>query len=181
MEGYIGEIRMFGANFAPRAWALCQGQLLSISQNPSLFSIIGTMYGGDGVTTFGLPDLRGRSAIGSGQGPGLNNIMQGQKLGTQSNTLNETQLPSHTHGATSVANASTADGESTEPSGNLWAGGGAASKVYNAPTTPTAPMAGNAVTTTVANTGGGQPVNNRAPETAVNYIICLQGIFPSRN
>ena len=181
MEGTIGEIRMFGGNFAPRNLALCEGQLLSTSSFSSLFAILGTIYGGDGRTTFGLPDMRGRAAVGVGQGPGLQNITQGQKVGVETVTLTEAQMPSHTHTATSVANASSAAGAAAKPAGNLWAGGSAATTIYNAPGAGTAAMAGDAVTTSNANTGGGQPIDNRSPEIAVQFIICLEGLFPSRS
>lgn len=138
-EGMIGEIRMFGGNFAPRNWAKCEGQLLPISNNQALFSILGTTYGGDGRTTFGLPDMRGRVAMGPGTGPGLANIRLGQKTGSQQTTLKKTKMEVHKHQASKNA---------------------AASKL--------------AVTTASS-------VSTAQPAVAVNFIICTQGIFPSRN
>ena len=170
--GYIGEIRMFAGNFAPRDWALCDGQLLPISQHSALFSILGTMYGGDGRTTFALPDLRGRVAIHPGQGPGLSYYNQGAIGGSETNTLTTNQLPSHNHSV----NAVTATGNQTSPTGNLVADSGLFDNEYsnaNADTTLKSTMIGN--------TGGGQPVNNIQPYGTVNYIICLQGVYPSRS
>ncbi|WP_342448689.1 tail fiber protein [Tamlana crocina] len=171
-EGFIGEIRMFAGNFAPRSWALCDGQLLAISQYQALFSILGTTYGGDGRTTFALPDLRGRVAIHPGSGPGLSTYRQGSKGGTETNTLTVSQMPPHSH----TVNAVVEDGNQSVPTGNLPAGTKALDKEYSdaaANTTMNSTMIGNS--------GGGQPVNNIQPYGTVNYIICLQGIFPSRN
>lgn len=171
-EGFIGEIRMFAGNFAPRSWALCDGQLLPIAQNQALFSILGTTYGGDGRTTFALPDLRGRVAIHPGNGPGLSNYVQGSKGGTETNTLTIAQMPSHSHAVNAVAE----DGNQSVPSGNLPAG----TKVLDKEYSDAAPNA-NMGAGMIGNSGGGQPVNNVQPYGTVNYIICLQGIFPSRN
>lgn len=138
-EGMIGEIRMFGGNFAPRNWAKCEGQLLPINSYQALFSILGTTYGGDGRTTFGLPDLRGRVAMGPGTGPGLSNIRLGQQTGSQQATLKKTKMQMHTHKVSKDA----------------------------APTK---------LSVTTAST-----VSTAQPAVAVNFIICTQGIFPSRN
>jgi len=168
MEGFIGEIIMFGGNFAPRFWAFCNGQLLAIAQNQALFSILGTTYGGDGRTTFGLPDLRGRAAMHTGQGPGLTSRQLGQRGGTEANTLTVSQIPSHTH----QLNAKE-EGNSDNPSGGFIAGSGANSFGTSAD----AVMAANAVQPV----GNNAPINNMQPYECVSYIICLQGIFPSRN
>ncbi len=171
-EGFIGEIRMFAGNFAPRSWAFCDGQLLPINQNQALFSILGTTYGGDGRTTFALPDLRGRVAIHPGSGPGLSAYQQGSKGGTEANILTVSQMPAHSH----TVNAVVEDGNQSVPTGNLPAGTKVLDKEYSdaeANTTMNGTMIGNS--------GGGQPVNNIQPYGTVNYIICLQGIFPSRN
>lgn len=176
-EPFIGQIIMFGGNFAPRGWALCNGQLLPIAQNTALFSILGTTYGGDGRTTFGLPDLRGRVAMHAGHGPGLSDRRLGSKGGTETNTLNETQIPSHTHAATAhcvdgVGNANTA-------AGNLWAAdAGNQSATYNNGN-ESGDMKNDAIS--VAPSGGGQSVNNIQPFQVTNYIIALQGLFPSRS
>ncbi|REE80356.1 microcystin-dependent protein [Lutibacter oceani] len=183
----LGSVIMFAGNFAPRGWAFCDGQLLAISQNTALFSILGTTYGGDGRTTFALPDLRGRAPIGSRTGPGLSPINLGQKSGTETNTLNTTQLPSHTHIAQGTTKVSNADGTTNNPDGKVLAVGKAVADrttSYNANIygdTANANMASNNVTVTVGSTGGNLPINNRPPFLAVNYIIALQGIFPSRN
>lgn len=177
----IGEIRMFGGNFAPRTWALCQGQLLPISQNSALFSILGTTYGGDGRTTFALPDLRGRCAIGQGNGPGLSDRRLGAKGGTETNTLNTTQLPAHTHSASGTVElqAKNGAGDESNPGGGFLAT--ANSDMFSDGTGLNATMGSNPVNVTVGNTGNNQPVNNMQPYLAVNYIICLQGVYPSRS
>ena len=171
MEGYIGQVILFAGNFAPRTWAFCDGQLLAINQNQALFSIIGTIYGGDGRTTFALPDLRGRVAIGPRNGPGLSDYRQGARGGLETVTLNQTQIPSHTHPAA----LATASGPADDPqaAGRYLASGRV--DVYSQ--TPGGPsLAG----LTVGNTGGNQSHENRMPYLALNYVICLQGIFPSR-
>ncbi|MDF3002923.1 MAG: microcystin-dependent protein [Bacillota bacterium] len=175
-EEYIGEISMFAGNFAPRGWAFCQGQLLSIQQNTALFSILGTTYGGDGVTTFALPDLRGRSPIGTGQGPGMNLYDLGQTGGTETATALTTQMLAHSH----ALNASTEAGTTNTPGTGTYLGKAV---------TPDRQEV-NLYTTTAPNTtigpasigiaGGSQPQSIRDPYLAINYIICLQGIFPSR-
>ena len=169
-EPFIGEIVMFGGNFAPRGWAFCDGQLLAISGNSALFSILGTTYGGDGRTTFGLPDLRGRIAMQQGNGPGLPSYSLGQKGGNYQHTLTTQQLPSHNHPLLNNAVEGTAN--QSEPDGNALAEG----QFYNAstPDVRTSP-------TSTGNTGGGQSFNIQNPFLSVNFIICIQGIFPSRN
>ncbi len=193
MEPFIGSITMFGGNFAPRGYAYCDGQLLSINQNQALFSILGTTYGGDGRTTFALPDLRGRTPIGQGHGPGLSNRPLGQRSGTEYNILTANQLPSHSHTADItplsftpfVAVASEEAGESS-PVGNFVGAQTAAGNTFFA-TTGTAgaklngTAAGLAGALQVANQGGSQHFNNIQPSEAVHYIIALVGIFPSRN
>ena len=172
MEEMIGVIKMFGGNFAPRGWALCDGQLLPISQNAALFSILGTTYGGDGRTTFALPDLRGRAPMHQGSGPGLTGRSLGEKGGSETNTLNANQMPSHGHSipmpAPIAQGATGADKISTASD----AGFVKASLKQTQTQT---------FTLHADNTGGSQPVNNMQPFLCVNYIICLQGIFPSRS
>jgi microcystin-dependent protein len=172
MTPFIGQIVIFGGNFAPRSWAFCNGQLLSIAQNTALFSILGTTYGGDGRTTFALPDLRGRVAIGQGHGPGLSQRSLGQEGGSETNTLTTNQIPSHNHGL--QIPVSDEDSNSDEPNGNVLAAG----QFYQ--TTPAANQNYGSVNGT-ANTGGNQSFNNIQPYLAVNYIIATQGVFPSRN
>lgn len=178
MEGYIGELRYFAGNFAPRSWAFCQGQLLAIAQNTALFSILGTTYGGDGRTTFALPDLRGRSAVTPGQGPGLPNVQLGQRGGVSSVTLSALNIPSHNHQIT--IKASSDQGTTPDPTGNYLSNAKFLDNDFVSPDpAPTlVDMAGGGVT---SNTGNSQPFDNRDPYLGLNAIICLQGIFPSRN
>jgi microcystin-dependent protein len=166
----IGEIRMFAGNFAPRGWALCNGQLLAVSSNDALFSLIGTIYGGDGRTTFGLPDLRGRTVVHAGNGPGLSQRNIGSSGGSASNTFSTAQLPSHNH-AISINSAE--EGTTEDPNGSFVAGTGTLSF------SPTSD--GTMASPTVGNTGNNQSVNNMQPYGVVNYIIALTGIYPSRN
>jgi microcystin-dependent protein len=175
-EPFIGEIVMFGGNFAPRGWALCDGQLLAINQNQALFSILGTTYGGDGRTTFGLPDLRGRFAMHKGTGPGLSSRRLGEKGGTETETLTTAQIPAHTH--TPTVNAFSSEGDSTTPDNNIWAKSGQGDPDYYTGEDNRI-MSADAVQ--IANAGGGQAHNNMPPFQAVNYIIALTGVFPSRN
>lgn len=227
MEVFLGTIMPIGFNFAPRGWAFCNGQLLSISQNSALFALLGTTYGGDGQTTFGLPDLRGRVIVGSQagqQGPGLQPIQPGEMAGTNnvtvlstgqtSFTLSVTNLPSHTHTAaldasgitattTLQASTGTAGGALVPAAGSYLTGtaaGPTSAAVYlPAATPPTSPVNLGGVSTTlggtggvtIGNTGSGQavvaPVSTQAlvpimqPYVGINYVIALQGIFPSRN
>jgi microcystin-dependent protein len=167
---FIGEMIWVPYNFAPRGWASCDGQLLPISQNTALFSLLGTTYGGDGITTFALPDMQGRVMINAGQGAGLSLYGQGQAGGESAHTLTQNEMPVHSH----VFQASTATGTVTTPSGNLYAAS-ASGKQYGQ--NPAATMSA----LSVAGTGGGQPHNNMMPYGTLNCIIALQGIFPARN
>jgi microcystin-dependent protein len=169
-EAYIGDIKIVAFNFAPRNWALCDGQLLPINQNQSLYSILGTTYGGDGRTTFALPDLRGRVPVHEGQGPGLSPRTLGSGGGSETNSLQIANLPAHSH-AVSIGSAE--EGTTEDPNGNFVAGNGTLSF------SPTSD--GTMALPTVSNTGSNQSVNNMQPYRTVNYIICLQGLFPSRN
>ena len=197
MEGVLGTIMAVGFNFAPRSWAFCDGQLLPISSNTALFSLLGTQFGGDGRTTFGLPDLRGRTIVGAGSGPGLSHVSVGQKGGTQvidytpvcnySFTLTEAQMPSHSHTAT--LHGETASATHANPQGRLLAL--PSTPVYAAPVpAENKVMAPESIT--VENTGGSQAVtgaatgnrlqfDNRGPYQGLHYVICLQGIYPSRS
>jgi len=171
MEPFIAQIMMFGGNFAPRGWAFCHGQLLPISQNTALFSLIGTTYGGDGRTTFGLPDLRGRAAVGMGNGNGLSNISWGQRGGAEAHTLNVNEMPNHNHGgAISVSNAAADD---DAPSAVTSLG---ASEIYHEGAPNTTLAQGS-----ISAQGGGQSFPIRNPFLGMNYVIALQGIFPSRS
>ncbi|MDA2917990.1 tail fiber protein [Desulfobacterota bacterium AH_259_B03_O07] len=168
-ECFIGEVRIFAGNFAPRNWALCDGQLLPINQNQALFSILGTTYGGDGRTNFGLPDLRGRVPTHAGNGPGLTPRTLGAKGGEEAQVLTVQEMPSHTH----TLNARNQRGNTNIPSGNVLA---RKRNFYS--TQPQNAILSNGA---IGTTGGGQAHNNMPPFQALNYIICPQGIFPSRN
>lgn len=186
-DPFIGEIRLFGCNFAPRGWEFCDGQLLPISSNSALFSLLGTIYGGDGRTTFALPDLRGRAAIGFGTGPGLTPRAQGQKLGAEGVALNVGQIPSHNHtlaGVTGNAtlNAVSDGGDDSDPAGNYLA---ALDDGYASAGTEVA-MNENSVSVnltggSVGDTGSGQAHDNMQPFLVGNYCIALVGIFPPRS
>jgi microcystin-dependent protein len=171
-EPFIGEIRCFGFNFAPQGWAMANGQLLPISQNTALFSLLGTQYGGNGVTTFALPDLRGRAMIGIGQGPGLSNVVQGEDGGAETTTLSTAQLPAHTHTVTPLG--STSDATQVSPAGGV--------PPTKARTTLYAPGPGTVAMAPVetSSAGSNQPVATRSPYLGMNCAIALFGIFPSR-
>lgn len=179
-EPWLGQIYLTGYNFAQRSFAFCAGQLLPIAQNSALFSLYGTQYGGDGRTTFGLPDLRGRCAIGLGNGPGLTPRTIGQKGGAETTTLNINHMPNHNHTASSTSTMMAFDGGSNETAaedGSLANGNN-----YNT-AAPDVNMHSNTVTTTttVNNNGGGQSFNNMQPFLVLNYECALQGAYPSRN
>lgn len=168
-QPYIGEIRMFAGNFAPAGWALCNGQLLAVSSNDALFSLIGTTYGGDGRTTFGLPEMRGRIAVHAGSSPGGSTYQLGARSGAERVTLTTPQLPSHSH----TPLGQSANG-SAAPTGGFWAAS-TTQNIYSdqAPALDMNPAA-------IANTGGGQPHENMMPCLGINFIIALFGIYPSR-
>lgn len=169
---YVGEIRMFAGSFAPAGWAFCNGQLMAISENDTLFTLIGTTYGGDGQSTFGLPDLQGRVPIHAGQGPGITqNYQLGEKAGVESVTLGIQQIPVHNHALV----ASAAAGSSSSPANNVLAASNTVS-MYKAGT-PNAPM--NAAM--IGTAGGSQPHDNFQPYLCVSFIISLFGVFPNQN
>ncbi|MEA2002925.1 MAG: tail fiber protein [Actinomycetota bacterium] len=169
-EPFVGEIRMFAGTFAPRGWALCDGQLLAISQNDALFSLFGTIYGGDGRTTFGLPELRGRLPIHFGSGPGLTSRSIGSKSGAETETISAATLTAHSH----TYQASTDIADESDPSANVLAQPAAASTYF--PGVPTVGLAGTAV----ESVGGSQSHANLMPFLCVNFIVALTGIYPSR-
>jgi microcystin-dependent protein len=171
MEAFIGSIMLFAGNFAPRGWAFCQGQIVAISSNTALFSLLGTTYGGDGRTTFALPDLRGRVPLGPGQGPGLSRYVEGQQGGQEAVPLTTQQIPSHTHVLVASGNTPT----TAAPAGALLPTG--SSRIYASDLGAPQQLAAQSVQPA----GGSQPHDNVQPYLAINYIICLQGIFPSRN
>jgi microcystin-dependent protein len=177
-QNFLGEIRMFGGNFAPRGWAFCHGQSLSIAQYDALYSLIGTTYGGDGQTTFNLPDLQSRIPVGQGQGPGLTPRVLGQTGGTEEVTLTVAAMPAHAH----LFNASTATASSPNVSGNIPATLDAPHQFYTVasqghPDPTPIQLAGS----TIQSAGNGMPHENLMPLLCVNYIIALEGIYPSRN
>lgn len=190
-DTFIGEIMIFAGNFCPRGYAETNGQLMSIAQNTALFSLLGTTYGGDGRTTFALPNLQGRSAVGDGQGTGLNPVLLGEAVGNESVTLTTAQLPPHSHSAnTSVAVATTlkssgGNGSTDTPVGkvlakqprtNIYADGPATANMDSS-----AAQSSASATTTVAPAGGGQAVATRSPGLGIKHCIALEGIYPSRN
>ena len=170
-EPFIGEIRIVGFGFPPRGWAQCNGQILPIAQNQALFSILGTTYGGNGTTTFALPNLQGRGALSSGQGPGLANYDLGQVGGQAAVSLLATQLPPHLH---QVMGNSTA-GTAPSPAGGVWAVSAQGDNMYS----PSGDARMNPGA--IAPAGNGQPHDNMQPSLAVMFIIALVGIYPSRN
>ena len=173
-EPYIGEIRPISFNYAPKGWALCAGQVLNIQQNAALFSLLGTQFGGNGQTTFGLPDLRGRVPVGTGQLPGGSFYPQGMVAGQEQVTLLPPQIPPHQH--TVAGNLKTTAGQDeTSPKGQLLGPG-----VLNQYSTGAANAQMAPTVTGTTNTMGGAPHENRAPFTVVNYVIALVGLFPSR-
>ena len=165
-EPFMGQIHAFSFDFPPRGWALCNGQLLPINQNQALFALLGTTYGGNGQTTFALPDLRGRMPIHQGQGSGLSSRVMGERSGSETVTLGGASIPTHTHGAQGATSSS-----STSPSGTVPATGGA----YGAPT-------GTQMhASTIQPAGGGQAHQNMPPFLTISWCVALQGIFPSRS
>lgn len=207
MEGTMSEIRGFGPTWTPRNWGSCQGQTLPISSNTALFSLIGTIYGGDGRTTFRLPDLRGRTPIGQGAGPGLSSRINGQQSGEEFHNLSLIEMPSHNHIAhfnpttggggsqTVTVNAVSDQGDTNDPSGAYWAApkniGPNAITSYKSSGTKVQ-MAADAVeisggtgsgsgTVTIDNNGSSQGHNNMQPYLVINWIMCMQGVYPSRS
>ncbi len=178
MEGTIATIMMFGGNFAPRNWAFCAGQLIPISQNTALFSLLGTNYGGDGRVTFGLPDLQGRVPIGAGDGPGLSSYVLGEVGGAETQTMTTAQMAAHTHtaGAVSIPLSTTAASLS-DANGHILATP-TADTYATAGTTPSVNYGG--FSATVGIQGGSQPFSIMQPYECVNFVICMFGVYPSR-
>ena len=174
---FLGEIKIVSFNFPPKGWALCNGQLMPINQNQALFSLLGTMYGGDGKSTFALPNLEGSAPIDFGQGPGTSDRVQGEMGGEPSVTLLQSELPSHGH----QLGASTATGASANPAGNVWAAGKVGRQAVNlyAPASGATPPTMSPFA--LAASGGNLPHNNMPPFLVVNFCIALQGVFPPRS
>jgi microcystin-dependent protein len=177
-DPFLGEIRMAGWNFAANGWALCNGQLLSIGQNSALFALLGTTYGGDGVTTFALPNLQGRVPIHQGNGAGLSPYPIGAASGTETVTLLPTQMPSHNH----LVGISNQTGSVSDPTNAILAQGNSGAGRDSVPVSDYVSTAatGTLAPTSIQPTGGSQPHSNIQPYLCVNFIIALQGIFPSR-
>ena len=176
-EPYLGEIRLFAGNFAPRYNALCNGQTMSIAQNSALFSLLGTYYGGNGTTTFNLPNLQGRLPLGQGQAPGLSNYTIGETIGTESVTLTTGQMPAHTH----LLLPQSGNATQNLPGGQYPSALQAPFKGFYV---KDANKTGNPISlnpNALQNVGGNQPHENRMPAMAISVIIALQGVFPSRN
>jgi len=209
-DPYLGEIRMAGFNFSPYGWAQCQGQLLPVNQNSALFALLGTVFGGDGQNTFGLPDMRGRAPVGQGQGPGLSPYDMGEKGGSETITQSTVNMPAHTHavqtnvnnnlGASTALQVVNADATSPEPIpggclGIANDGGGGSLNLYHSGkdnngnplprvslASQTVPLTGGvSVSGVVGVSGGSQPLGMLSPYLSVNFIIALQGIFPTRS
>ncbi|WGQ07538.1 tail fiber protein [Pedobacter gandavensis] len=188
MDEYLGMIKAFAGNFVPRGYLGCNGQLISIQQNSALYALLGTTYGGDGQNTFGLPDLRGRAMIGTGQGPGLpTNHVLGEKIGTETTSILISNMPSHNHTAASTLTLKVSDQEADVPvpvAGNALAAiidGNATPILGYTTNVPTIPLGGGTVATTVGNNGSNVPISIAQPTLAITYIICTEGGFPSRN
>ncbi|MEP4037043.1 tail fiber protein [Pseudophaeobacter sp.] len=174
-EPFIAEIRIFAGNFAPRSWAFCDGQLLPVSQNTALFSLIGTTYGGDGRTTTALPNLQGRAPMHPGRGPGLTARRLGQRVGAETVTLTEAQIPSHSHTGRATTTQG-APGQGPTNTASL-ARSRIGDNLYNSGTSNVVDLA----SASVATTGGGQAHTNLQPFLTMNFIIALQGLYPSRS
>ncbi|HVJ51985.1 MAG TPA: tail fiber protein [Aliidongia sp.] len=170
-EKFVGQIILVGFTFAPIGWALCDGSVLSIANNEVLFALLGTTFGGDGAQTFALPDLRGRAVVGSGQGPGLGSYVQGQKAGSEAVTLTSNQFWGHAHQLTAAASVTSAD-----PGASVVLGTPPITTKLYASTGTGTQLAPGAIS---SSPGGNQPHENRSPFLALNYIIALEGIFPS--
>lgn len=174
----MAQIILFAGNLAPRSYMFCHGQLMSIDQNPALFALLGNTYGGDGQYTYALPDFRGRIPVGAGQGPGLSNIYLGEQSGWNSITLTTNQMPQHTHFVVSAAvSVNTAAGNTANPGGAVISGG---NSTYYAPAAnATGQLSG--ISATVQPAGSNQPFSNNMPSLGINFVIAVEGIFPSRN
>ncbi len=177
-EPFLGEIKMVGFNFPPRGWALCDGSLLAISQNSALFSLLGTSFGGDGRTTFALPDLRGRAAKHVGTGPGLNTVTWGQRGGVENVTLQISQIPSHSHNHDFKVGVSSKSADTDDASGAVF-GVGAEDAFREEAANST--MDASSINGSISNNGGGGSHENRPPYLGIYHVIALVGLFPSRN
>ncbi|MDQ3109513.1 MAG: tail fiber protein [Bacteroidota bacterium] len=181
MEGVIGYTTMFAGNFAPKNWGFCQGQIMTIASNTALFSILGTTYGGNGTTTFGLPDLRGRAVVGAGQGPGLSPYSLGQMTGTENATLTNSEMPAHVHPVAVVAANPVTDGDASLSTAN--------GSVYGRDTVGIAPYSSSSsvnmgpltANLQMAPVGNSQALSILRPLLGINQVICMYGVYPARN
>ena len=178
MEPFLGEIRAVGFNYAPRGWALCDGSLIAIRSNTALFSILGTQYGGNGQTTFALPDLRSRAIVTAGTGAGLSQYTVGETTGVEAVTLTQAQIPAHTHGLDGSVNVNAVAGNNSSPGGNYLSN---SAQPQYAEAAGTGTMAAGSVKGTANVVGGDQPHDNLQPYLALYYVIAVQGIFPQRS
>ena len=184
MNPFLAQIVMFGGNFAPRGWALCDGQLLPINQNQALFSLLGTTYGGDGRTSFALPDLRGRSPIHAGHGPGLSDIKLGQRGGIETKTLTLLELPNHFHNAGTMKGSimsNEEDGTEDDPQGRNFGVATSGTPYNSIANDKTMALNSVAVQGNTGASGNNQAFNIRNPFLGINYLIAMQGTFPSRS
>jgi len=188
MDPFLGQIQPFGFNFAPRGWAMCDGQLLPISSNTALFSLLGTTYGGDGRTTFALPDLRGRACLHQGSGPGLSPRRIGEKGGTETTTISQLNLPPHSHALSNgsavvtVQTTNNANATNETDSGNNGLGtSGSMPDIFRESPAGSDHLAGVTISGETNMTGGGQSFSNMQPYLVVTWCIALEGIFPSRS
>jgi microcystin-dependent protein len=172
---------MFAGSFAPVGWFLCDGQLRAVSEYQELFSLLGDMYGGDGLSTFGVPDLRGRAAVHAGQRPGHRNYIQGRKNGTEWTTLTAAQLPAHGHAISVEVKAVANPGNQGSPVGHAWAEDGVGAAYTYSDATPDQDMKAGSVVVTEHDAGGSQPHTNQPPYQVVNYIIAWRGLYPRRS
>lgn len=181
MDGVLAYVTLFAGNFAPRGWAFCQGQILPIAQNTALFSLLGTTYGGNGQTTFALPDLRGRSVVGVGQGPGLSSYSLGQVGGVETTTLLINQMPAHAHNVlvNLTPPCASSAGTTSNPNDAVYAPDAGSNQAYSSSHNNNMKPFPVALVTAIV--GSSTPFSNRNPYLGLNYVICMQGIFPSRN
>ncbi len=179
MEGVIGFTTLFAGNFAPKNWAFCQGQTINIASNSALYSILGTAFGGNGTTTFKLPDLQGRAIVGAGQGPGLSSYLVGQVGGAEAVTIGLAQMPTHVHPVQfTVTQNAAGQATSTSPESNTF-GDDSSGSAYTSPANVALkPFAGNII---MQNAGSGQPVPTVNPYMALSYIMCQYGVYPARS
>ncbi|MCT7326124.1 phage tail protein [Ralstonia mojiangensis] len=175
-QPYIGEIRLFAGNYAPVGWLLCQGQIISIAENETLFALLGTTYGGDGQSTFGLPDMQGKLPVGQGQGLGLSNRIVGQQIGSETVTLTTNQIPTHTH----TVNATSADASTITPGPSVLLATVPNPQGFYDAGTANPPTKAQMASQTIGEMGGGQPHSNHMPTASINYIIATAGIYPSQ-